>query len=308
MRIIDNAQVQAAPAAAPAGITDAVPHRLGLWAHEIRSALVRPVVYSGDQRRAAVRETPPPATAAPANPADAAVSARAPALPDLQPELRQQPDDAAPHRPPAKLAAAPSVAADHTRPSLPSAGASEPVAMPGPTPATPALNAAARTEPVAAPQLLAHVHAADLSQYLVRSVRVTDSGGVQTWTVRLAPESLGALKIEVSRHNNEVAIRLVTNNPVTRDALEAQIHRLHEGLVREGLEVTRVVVATSSAGQSPMLPGDPGHGGRPTHQPGQPPAAGHAHDTNHGASTHSDAPGSGYQPPRRHHGALDLWA
>lgn len=80
------------------------------------------------------------------------------------------------------------------------------------------------------------------SHSVIDWVRYAATGPRQSLTVRLTPESLGEMRIDVSRTNGELAVRLVAASPAVREAFTIQAPLLREALARQGLEVTQVVV------------------------------------------------------------------
>ena len=94
-----------------------------------------------------------------------------------------------------------------------------------------------------------------VSVQTVKHVRYLVSKGGKTVTVRLVPESLGELRMEVHSNGQDMTVRLVSSNPVVRDTLEAQTQGLRDALSREGIDVSRVEVSTSMNQQSPHSDG-----------------------------------------------------
>ncbi len=92
----------------------------------------------------------------------------------------------------------------------------------------------------------------------VRSVRYLASrGGDRSLTVRLVPESLGEMRVEVRAQGEEMLVRIVSANPSVRESIQAQVHDLRQSLAREGIEVTRVDIAagmSQNAGQGGRHP------------------------------------------------------
>ena len=84
-----------------------------------------------------------------------------------------------------------------------------------------------------------------LSVQTVKSIRYLISKGGKTITVRLVPESLGEMRIEVNSTGDELAVRLVSANPAVRHILEAQANHLRDALARQGVEVGKVEIAST---------------------------------------------------------------
>ena len=84
-----------------------------------------------------------------------------------------------------------------------------------------------------------------LAAHTVRNVRYLISDKGQTITVRLVPESLGTMHLEVQAHQDEISVRLVSANPMVRETLELNSQGIREALAREGIDVTRVEISAT---------------------------------------------------------------
>jgi flagellar hook-length control protein FliK len=103
----------------------------------------------------------------------------------------------------------------------------------------------------------------DLGDFTVRSVRyMSAEQGSKMIKVRLIPESLGELRLEVTSLEHSVRVRLTSANQVVRHVLEGQLSGLREALARDGIELAELTVACeASADQT-----SPGYGHRrPSH-------------------------------------------
>ena len=180
-------------------------------------------------------------------PPDAAASQQAPASLALASTSAQE--TAAPGAGMIQAAVAAAVrnaAPDTPAPSASTAAADAPAALPqtgpGHAPAAPA-------EHVASAQSTAGPTAPTLDnvgQYVVRSVRLMVHDGQKTLTVRLIPPSLGELHLEVTSVRDSLHVRLMSSNPVVRDALERQLTTLRDTLARSGVEASSVTVSSGS--------------------------------------------------------------
>jgi flagellar hook-length control protein FliK len=115
------------------------------------------------------------------------------------------------------------------------------------TESAPAPQVVARTtQVVQEPQgtaIIERVTVEGLPEYTVKSVRHLVADGGTKVTVRLVPESLGEMHLEISSVRDSVVVRLVSQNPVVREALEAQLPGLRDALAREGIDIERVTVS-----------------------------------------------------------------
>jgi flagellar hook-length control protein FliK len=103
----------------------------------------------------------------------------------------------------------------------------------------------------------ARVTAEPLTIPVVRNVRYLVSNGQHRITVRLVPESLGELHLEVQSSGGQTSVRLVSANPMVRGALEAQTPELKDALAREGLQIGTLEIA-STLGQAAHSGSQPG--------------------------------------------------
>ncbi len=97
--------------------------------------------------------------------------------------------------------------------------------------------------------------------HTVRNVRYLISQGGKTMTVRLVPESLGEMRIEVHAQGDELSVRLISANPAVRDIIESQLPGLREALARGGIDALKVEVGAQGFGakQGQDAPEQPHH-------------------------------------------------
>jgi len=138
--------------------------------------------------------------------------------------------------------AAPDSPAPSASPAAADTPAAVPPAGPGHSPTAPAEHAAS-LPPAAAPTAPT---LDNIAQYAVRSVRLMVQDGQKTLTVRLIPPSLGELHLEVSSVHDSLYVRLMSSNPVVRDALESQLNSLRDTLARSGVDAASVTVSSGS--------------------------------------------------------------
>ena len=106
-----------------------------------------------------------------------------------------------------------------------------------------------------------------LGDHTVRSVRFLVAHGNSIVKVRLVPESLGEVRIQIETSDDGVQVRLASANPAVRETLVAQAEGLRRSLVSQGIEVANVTVSAD-------ISSNPGTGGFAYRQPqhyGEPP-------------------------------------
>ncbi len=104
--------------------------------------------------------------------------------------------------------------------------------------------------PRGAPALPGRTTIEALAHHTIRNVRHLVVNGERTISVRLEPQSLGQMQIEVHTSGMEVRIRLASQNPMVRDVLEAQVHILRDALARDGIDVVKVEIVPAMTTQS----------------------------------------------------------
>lgn len=82
-----------------------------------------------------------------------------------------------------------------------------------------------------------------MTELAVKSVRYLVSEGEKTLRVRLVPESLGEVRVEIVSTRDELHLRLVSGNPAVREALESGSEGLRNALARDGVHLVRVTVS-----------------------------------------------------------------
>lgn len=110
------------------------------------------------------------------------------------------------------------------------------------------LPSTALAEPVEVP-------APEVGRFALRGVRQMLEGGEQRMTLKVLPESLGEVQIEVIRNGNDVQVRMSATTQNVREMLDAQTHTLREALTREGFDAPRIQVTL----QSPTTSSNGGH-------------------------------------------------
>lgn len=79
----------------------------------------------------------------------------------------------------------------------------------------------------------------------LRHVRLLAHGeGSQSIRLRLVPETLGELHMEVHRQGDTITVRMASANPAVRDALESQAQQIQHSLQKDGVSTVRVEIST----------------------------------------------------------------
>ena len=91
--------------------------------------------------------------------------------------------------------------------------------------------------------------------FAVRSVRYLVTRGERTVTVRLVPESLGELHLEVTSAKEGLFVRLISANPAVREFLSEGLHNLRVALAESGVSAADVLVTADMASGHPAAEG-----------------------------------------------------
>ena len=92
------------------------------------------------------------------------------------------------------------------------------------------------------PVVIERTEIGNVGEVTVRSIRYLATNGRQTYTIKLIPESLGEIRVDVTKSPEEMSIRLASANPMVREVLEGQIQTLREALEQDGIDVGSVSV------------------------------------------------------------------
>ncbi len=88
----------------------------------------------------------------------------------------------------------------------------------------------------------------EVGKSMLRGVRYLVNNGERTITVRLVPESLGELRLDVVTKGDEISLRMASASPAVRDALEGHMAGLREQLHRDGIEVKQINISADMNG------------------------------------------------------------
>jgi flagellar hook-length control protein FliK len=77
---------------------------------------------------------------------------------------------------------------------------------------------------------------------LAQQIHLMQQEGTRTMRLRLQPENLGELQIEIQGTGDAMKVRLVSANPVVRDALESQMGDLKDAMQKQGLALDQATV------------------------------------------------------------------
>lgn len=85
----------------------------------------------------------------------------------------------------------------------------------------------------------------EIFEQVVEQVKVTVTADTSEMEMQLNPENLGKVNLSVVAKEGHITAQFVTENEVTRQALESQIQLLRETLGEQGLKVDKVEVSVS---------------------------------------------------------------
>ncbi len=140
-----------------------------------------------------------------------------------------------------------------------------------------------------------------LSQVADRAKILTEDGGGSV-RIKLQPESLGTLRVEISVRDGVVTARIITDNPATRGLIESGSTELRDALQAQDLKIEKFGVfvgGEGSGGQTALFDGrSENRGGGPQER------GSHAPSPEWTGENEEQAP----SPPRRPDGLIDLLA
>lgn len=101
------------------------------------------------------------------------------------------------------------------------------------------------------------VPVAELPKLTESSIKQILDSGEQRMTIRIKPDTLGEMQIEITRSGSDVQVRLTAATQSVRELLDAHAPQLREALAREGFDATRIQVSPPSSSSGLNL----GHAG-----------------------------------------------
>lgn len=103
---------------------------------------------------------------------------------------------------------------------------------------------------------------ANLPGELAQQIHMMQQEGTRTMRIRLVPESLGEIRIEIQGTGDTMRVRMIAATPAARDALESQMGDLRQALQKQGLSLDNFSVDTGDGHRENPF-GHERHGGRP---------------------------------------------
>jgi flagellar hook-length control protein FliK len=89
----------------------------------------------------------------------------------------------------------------------------------------------------------AHAEPTPIIDQLINRLPVAVKDGQHELRLRLTPEHLGTVVVDISAGHLEVHARLLVENPAVKEALEANLHKLRDALQAQGLHVQGISVS-----------------------------------------------------------------
>jgi len=93
------------------------------------------------------------------------------------------------------------------------------------------------------------MHQGGWSEAVVDRVMLMSSQNLKSAEIQLDPAELGRLEVRISVNQEQTQVTFASPNANVRDALEAQMHRLREMLVQQGLNLLDASVSDQSLGR-----------------------------------------------------------
>ncbi|MCA1040777.1 flagellar hook-length control protein FliK [Bacillus infantis] len=82
--------------------------------------------------------------------------------------------------------------------------------------------------------------------------QLTKTGGVQRMFLRLNPENLGSLRIELIQKDSQLTARILTSTGAAKDMLDAQVNGLKQALHSQNIQVERIEITQQLSQQERM--------------------------------------------------------
>lgn len=92
-----------------------------------------------------------------------------------------------------------------------------------------------------------------LPEQTLRVVRYLSNNGEQTMRIRLVPESLGEVRIEVTTSHDAISIKLASANTAVREILQTHAQGLQTALAQDNASAVRVSITSDAASTAWLL-------------------------------------------------------
>ncbi|TBL77730.1 flagellar hook-length control protein FliK [Paenibacillus thalictri] len=95
--------------------------------------------------------------------------------------------------------------------------------------------------------------AEEMSQFVVKNMKLTVANGLSEARISLAPQHLGNVDIRITIHNGQVVAQFLADTAIGKEMLESQMNQLRASLQSQGVQVDKLEVAQSQNVQSGMF-------------------------------------------------------
>lgn len=93
----------------------------------------------------------------------------------------------------------------------------------------------------------------DMSQFVLKTIKVNALNGFSEAKLTLTPEHLGQVDVKISLQNGQLVAQFTAQTQMGREMIESQLSHLRSTLTGQGLHVEKIEVSQSSAFQSGMF-------------------------------------------------------
>jgi flagellar hook-length control protein FliK len=102
-------------------------------------------------------------------------------------------------------------------------------------------------KPVSAEQLMKQFES------ILSKSQFINSGGTQKLFIKLFPEHLGSIRIELFQKDQTMMARIITSSGTAKDTLESQIHGLKQAFAAQNISVERIEISQQTTQQERFL-------------------------------------------------------
>ena len=79
-------------------------------------------------------------------------------------------------------------------------------------------------------------------QAIINKAQISQNQGVTRLMIKLYPENLGTLRVELVQQNGILTARMLASTAAGREMIDNQLHQLKQAFVQQGLQVERIDV------------------------------------------------------------------
>ncbi|HEY0828383.1 MAG TPA: flagellar hook-length control protein FliK [Bacilli bacterium] len=133
------------------------------------------------------------------------------------------------------------------------------VPMPAPTQETSRMAQLEQLSKAAPQQMNAHNFTEEMSQFIMKGLKMTSVDGFSEARITLIPENLGKVDVRITMHNGQMVAQFMTESLFGKEILDSQMSQLRAALSSQGIQVDKLEVTQNNPLQTNLFQGQKQH-------------------------------------------------